>query len=306
MSSNHQTPESPKGLAGFILSILQSPQKLVHWIVFALVAATLYQNYKSPEETAKVMAQAGDLSGTLYTKSAAAPLFPTTSSNLPIQEITKGKGVTARCGQTATFRYHAMDSAGKNILEEKIHTLTLGKASSPLEKNLQAMVIGSQIGALRQLAVSRQILQPEKPVEEGATLVMSLQSITPAFPENRALFRVYESSAGYGHSYACGESVQVKLTITQLDGQVLSLPQEGVLSFTLGSSTLPMGLEAALENMPTGSKRSILLPPTYQAALQPSTNTIVLPLPKDQSVIIDAEVLGDGALTPAVDTTTKP
>lgn len=292
--SDHEEEKRPSGVAGWLLKLLSSPQKLAHWLLFFMILFIVKDYVFGRHTQATATAQPGDLTGQLVRKNDALPLFPVFTNRPQAQTLHEGKGMVARCGQTITYSYKLTDSTSNNVQEEATEsapkTMVLGQTSTLLSHYVQALLIGQPIGTALRASLTAKDLNPEASATSAFTLETKLLGATPAFPESQAPLRVFEIAAGSGQQLECGEYVTVALSGQTADGQPLDqLPN--TLSFRYGANEVPLGLEAALEHMARGGKRTAIIPPAYRVPLKKNAQRMILSLPEATTSIIDIHLI---------------
>ena len=212
--------------------------------------------------------------------------LPQTLKKLAVQDTLSGTGAFATCGQKATVNY-AMIAKGEDNASIKDPafsdlTFTIGDDTAPTYLNQG--IVGMSKGG------KRVIYTPESEIFEA-----KLVDISPTLPDFSA-YRILGDTSETGDIYNCGMAVKLHVSIWNMAGKKLfdsketSKENNGTpLTFTLGKSEVFLGLEQGALGMTIGSKRSLIVPPSFQKTLNANAPLIKFPLPKNQTIIVDIE-----------------
>jgi len=224
--------------------------------------------------------------------------------------VSRGEGRAVFCGQTLTYR----EQTKTGWSEEK--TQRLGDLATPYKKSISWGVSHARLGDVVELTIPKDLAQSnffgspaeaEKPVKR----VVELLAATPELPQAGAMeLRRYVIDGEAGYPQRCGDLAVFHLTLWDATGKLLfsSLGEKPVY-LPLGSGSVPLGLELALQEMGPGAIYSVVIPPELLEPLaknkapeappaeleaQPYPN---LTLPKGHVIIADLNFLRDMPLT---------
>jgi|GEM_PF-987790 len=266
---------------------------LIRWIVLGVLGFSLYQGFylnDAKKHTAKALANAA----------AVAPVatdcgndfhFPFTpdllmwNSLLKIntQDIKQGSGEGAVCGQQAKLHYEYTDLQGK-LLEKGDKETYLGEGK--LLKGLELGMLGMKLAGERKIEIKPELaFYQDKTVAsevKNKPLIANviLDGLTPELPKSDMPMRFLVTKTGRGRQAFCGDNVTIKLAIWKLDGTKIFATEEKSLSFIMGSSAMPIGIEQAINELPENSEVTVIIPPAYTKPLltdKPAVLPVTLP-----------------------------
>lgn len=263
-----------------------------------------FTNKKTPSVSLPDAAQEVAKEAVEHAKQAKNHLLSPTADNLVIQDITEGTGAPAICGQTVTVAYQAYATDNSQLddsaTKEKPLSFTIGQ-----HKVMPAFdegVVGMRIGGVRKFFAPAEYAYGAEgfdkkglPTDQGVTFEVQLLNITPPLPApEETSFRAIQNQQGLGPELACGASAEFNVTIWAMDGHKLFTTtgeKAAPLTLTPGTAKHFSGLEIAALGMRPSGKRTMIIPPAYQKRLDKAAETLEIPFPKDQTVLVDIERL---------------
>ena len=244
--------------------------------------------------------------------SVASVLLPTWYPSVRVEEIKQGEGSGAVCGQRATLRYQYATDNGKVIYSgmDKDATVTLGGGG--LLRGMDNGLLNMKPGGERRInfpaALAFEHLENLNALHGGDAFntklddlrksvvhaQASLSKLSPALPDGSMPLRIIEQRFSNKSRIQCGDTVRAQVALWKLDGTKLFTTRDKKLpiTFTIGKSQLPFGLEQAMLGMGEGSQRTAIIPPSYTQPLVDSDENALggLKLPEE---IILAEIFID-------------
>jgi FKBP-type peptidyl-prolyl cis-trans isomerase 2 len=291
MASKPQPPSSEK------LS------RMVRWVVIAFFAYAIAHAFIKPgsePETAVTNGAPGDKT----TKSkdcntATGPIFPSfallpsITPQLRADDTTQGTGEPAVCGQTASISYEYATRKGQVIfstqnLKKPVEDVHIGKGD--LLPGLEQGIIGMKQGGERILTIPPALafyyLPDVKTLRHGdafhlpadqeiknqtITAKVKLMALSPALTPSAMLPHIIDTHFSNDKRALCSDTVTIALNVWKMDGTLLysSTQQKTPLTFTLGASEVPLGLEEAVTGIAKDSQRIVIMPPGYSKPLDP-------------------------------------
>ncbi len=228
-------------------------------------------------------------------------IFPSYVAALRLKDNELGKGLPAVCGQEATITYQAFldekpmeDSA----TAEKPLTFVIGEhAVMPV---FEQGVIGMQPGGKRSLVAPSNLAYGAKgfarddvPPNAMARFEVTLLGVSPPLPSpDESPYRIANVGAGGGTPILCGEPIKAHIIVWGTDGKKLYDTREGgkdPIAFTPGKSEVFLGLEQGVIGMVPGATRTLIVPPTFQKLMRGDKPATQIPLPENQTVLVDVE-----------------
>lgn len=229
-------------------------------------------------------------------------ILPAEPTVLTIQDVKLGEGAHALCGQTVKLAYEAATTDGEPIEDSAsksapfVFTLGNKKALPAFEEGIEGMQIGGirKLTAPASMAYGAEGFGREKiPLNHTIVFTAELLDITPRLPApDTTSFRYVDVQQGAGPEVTCGSATKVHLTVWGTDGSKLFTTHgedTPPLTITPGSSTHFLGLEDSVIGMMPGGFRTVIVPPLFQKTLHGARETLEIPFPKGQTVLVDIE-----------------
>ncbi|MFO0388717.1 MAG: FKBP-type peptidyl-prolyl cis-trans isomerase [Alphaproteobacteria bacterium] len=289
----------------------QQDASWMKWLLafFVLYAVFIHQKpapKNAPDTAGETVEPAKqDLSPTIIADNLSSykeKIFPSRAGALRIRDMTLGSGIPAVCGQEVTVTYNTFYSDGKPYTD----TAPKDKPSIYIigEKKMMPVfehgVIGMQPGGERSVYAPPNYAygvegfkREDVPPNTLMRFDISLISTSPALPNpDTSLYRITYVRQGVGIAVICGERIKAHVTVWGMDGKKLFSSKDTngePLQFTLGLSEVIVGLEQGVIGMTSGEIRTIIIPPEFQKPLRKDTPDIKIPLPANQTVLVDVE-----------------
>lgn len=278
----------------------------MNWIVLFLIAAAAFQNFSSHTATEGH----GDGTSSLNLPSfeqlqqARAKIFPAQEAVLTLQDVQPGSGAPATCGQQVAVAFTTYDDANIPLddaaSKESPLRFTLGQHKVP--PALEEGVAGMKPGGLRNIYAppakaygAEGFAKSGMPSGAPVRFTVELLEASPKLPAPGATaFRFFDTRKDAGPVLGCGDSAKLAITVWATGGEKLYPTGEAktaALPITPGSGQQFLGLEQAVIGMAPGGARSAIVPPEYQKILNQSAETLDIPFPKDQTVLVDIEAV---------------
>lgn len=262
----------------------------------------------------------------------SVPLFPVSTPSVGITDLTEGTGALAHCGQHVSLRYTYTSRGGDIIfsnMEGKETTQNVPLGGREMLAGFERGVIGMKVGGLRDLVIPPILaFGGVKKIEtlrdhtkfhfSGDTSIVnaraSLLAVTPELPATEMPLRIVEQHMGDGAAVECGSSLSIQLALWKLDGTLLfSTEGKAPLTFTVGSSHMPFGVEEGVIGLTLGGSRTLIIPPGYLSPLFPSDDYLLkdVKLPSNEIVLAVVKMVSPpspakNASNAGADTTEKP
>jgi FKBP-type peptidyl-prolyl cis-trans isomerase len=238
----------------------------------------------------------------------ATPLLPSLVSEVHTENTAVGTGEPAVCGQNATLRYEYA-TENKKIVFSNLKT---GDAShiriggNELLHGVEIGVIGMKPGGERTMLIPaslafehvKEIHQLKnnaefkfQPSSESINAKASLLALSPTPPSSSLPLRIVNQAFHSGPPVNCGDTVTANIVLWKLDGTSLfSTADSKPLTFTLGDSKVPFGIEQGIIGMAEGSERTLIIPPAYMHILRGDAGTALLPT-TDEIILAEIKLL---------------
>lgn len=304
---------------GFV--VLQNSWRIIHWgdhepetparPAETTAAATPIGTIAPPQPQRQV-----DCSGSGQDNFSflAMPMLPVPMESVSITDTKLGEGQPAVCGQKVTLRYQYASPEGTvffSNLKQGAETKDVRLGTHEVLRGMETGIVGMKLGGERMIGIpaTLALAKPEfteklrdrdalKDIAPYQAIIakVALLSATPPLPESGLPLRRIQHGFGEGHEALCGEQVHVLLTLWKLDGTQLYTTGVGKpLSFTLGKSEVPLGIEMGVSEMVPGSSRSLIIPPAYMKPLDASLGSKNLladaNLPEDEIIMADLRIV---------------
>lgn len=279
----------------------QKQNALINWalIIIVLVAVLHHQSKKPRTESAIAKLE---LPSIKVFEEAQKKILPDSPARVTVQDTESGTGAPAVCGQKASVALSALDAHDKELpysfSKDAPLTFTIGekKVVPALEEGLVGMKPGGTRNIFAPAAFAFGAegfkdsgIDNSTPVRFTVTL-LKLEPDLPA-PETTA-FRFHDTRRGMGPALLCGETSPLHITVWDTEGkQLFTTKGEGKspISLTAGSGSQFLGLEHAAIGMKKGTNRTAIVPPAFQKTLSEGPETLKIPFPKQQTVLVDIE-----------------
>lgn len=212
--------------------------------------------------------------------------FPQAVRKLSWQDTKEGTGEFAICGQKATINYRSLPVNPKSNttyiddLNNVAFTIGEGTQNTALEKGLIAMKKGG----------TRTIFAATDENGNDEKFEIELVDISPAIPPVIG-YRILGDTQERSDSFACGAKVKLNVKIADTEGKKLFASGDKPIEFTIGKSEVFLGLEQGALGMTPHSKRTIIIPASFQKTMNGNKPIIDFALPKNQTVIVDIETV---------------
>ena len=228
-------------------------------------------------------------------------IFPERAAGLRINDVEKGGGDYAVCGQRVTVAYESFLAQGNKLPDaaskEKPLTFTIGgRHVMPV---FDSGVIGMKVGGKRSIIAPPLMSyglddyhRDDVPKGANVRFEMELLSISPKLPDVAVMpYRIAEVGIGKGMMLVCGEQANLRIKIWDLTGKILytNSADKEPLSIAMGKSEVMLGLEQGVIGMQEGGTRLLIIPPAFQQTMSGAKAKFSFPLPKDQTVMVEVE-----------------
>jgi len=224
----------------------------------------------------------------------AGVIMPSTVPTILVEDLNPGKGDRAMCGQHVTLRYQYELENGDILFssikggEPEHAVIGDGSLLHGLELGLMGMKPGGErkisfppefgfgtVKDMHALKDSDRFTLPGQKDISRSVIVATAQLIdaSPAIADSTLPLRVITRRFSGGTTSQCGDNVTLELTIWKMDGtKLFSTTDQGhPLSFRIGTSPLPYGIEQAVIGMAQGGQRTVIIPPAFSASLNPAS-----------------------------------
>jgi FKBP-type peptidyl-prolyl cis-trans isomerase len=221
----------------------------------------------------------------------AREVYPSYGKSIRYQDVVKGTGDVAACGQKVTVNITAYSEKDKPLesflMPEKPVTFTVG-VDAPNESWGRA-VMGMRMGGVRQLSVGARMVYPDakEPPIESYQFDVELVALEPLATNPAAVFSHSVVQEGVGDGLRCGDEASILLHMWSVKGALLFTTNDREpLTLHLGKSHYGHGLDRGLIGLEPGEIRKLTLPPEYQIqTVEPVS--LRLPFPKDEIAIVE-------------------
>ncbi len=285
--------------------------KVMRWVVLAFFGyAIIHSIHHGPKPDDKnLQAQAAQQTSepkkeedcSRHMPLLSIPLLPQITMAVHTQDVRKGTGSAAVCGQTADVKYEYIAHDGK-ILDKGEKKITIGDGK---------LLHGAEIGMIGMLpGGTRKIIMPPPFVYTGSPLTpirqdignkpvtasITLHDLEPSLPSSAFPLRMMNMSMGSGGTVTCGDKVLADITVWKADGTEVFSTGKSPVSFIAGKSQVPYGIEQGAMGAMSGAERVIILPPSYNKPLisNPDTHGALPPLPENEILVARIEILHVG------------
>ncbi len=182
--------------------------------------------------------------------------------------LQEGKGDSAICGQTITYRL--IEGYGENQKISKTRSLQLGSSRIPL--GITRGIEGMKVGEVRQLTVPPTLQKTQDQLEDVALLntqiTIELVSISPQLPEAQLPIRRFVARSSSGLGLQCGDIAPLNMAIWSNTGELLfDNRNTDPAYFIIGQNHMPYGVERGVTQMAPGGLYTLALVPDYLAPL---------------------------------------
>lgn len=283
----------------------QAGNAAMNWIILGMVALAFTNHflYRTDSSLPEMVKDTADRT-MLDLKDYRNRILPPQPLALTLQDLRLGEGAPAVCGQTATLAYQAYGSDGGKLNDsataEAPYRFTIGakKALPAFEEG----VVGMQKGGIRRLHAPPRYAygapgfdRGALPVNDSITFEAQLLDLSPALPDPaQTSFRFIEAQRGFGPVIPCGEAARVHITVWSTEGRKLFTSRDagrGPITVTPGSAAHFTGLEYSVLGMKPHGRRTAVVPPPFQKPLSGAADTLDIPFPGAQTVLVDIEAL---------------
>lgn len=284
--------------------------KITRWVLMAFFAYVLIHSVRDytapPQPVAPVAAPV--TSEAPRAVDCDKKRFPLLAVMLPqlmmkpdITDVTKGSGDPAFCGQEADVRYVYRDNSNKVIGKGSKH-IAIGDGQ--IARGAEIGMAGMKAGGERKMSIPDvlsythdgdiKLLQNmgSKPMSANITL----ERLSGAYPSSPMPLRSVITRVGGGTEIRCGDIVSANLYLWKTDGTPVFSSDDKPVTFTLGKSEVPYGVEQALMGTREGGEITIIIPPVFAKPLIDNKDSKVLVpgLPDNEVLVARIEVLQVG------------
>jgi len=311
--------------------------RYMRWIVLLFIAYALWHSTfstrgLSPESPHPSSGQAStgikdkdcnapDLLGDF--SALALTILPTYSPEIHAKDIKAGEGEPAQCGQHATVQYEYALKDGtiifSNMSDKEGAGVNIG--SNTMLPGLERGIIGMKPGAEREVlippslafdAVKESItkIPPAKLTGQTIHAKIALLALSSDVAKSSMPLRFVNTAQGGGVLAQCGDRVRINITLWKMDGTKLfsTLDKGEPVSFILGQSEVPYGVELGIQGMREHGQRTLIIPPAYTARLhvsaQPDPSLAAISLPANETVLAEVALISSALKMPAISTAT--
>lgn len=276
-------------------------QQIVKWMIVLFLGYTLWNSaFHSPKPLFPVTAPKNNDSGKTAdcpSKLSEFPLFnidlvPRYIPTVRIENTKPGDGAQAICGQKATYSYEY--TVRQKVVDKGEKTIIIGggDALHGTELGLIGMKPGGErlVGMPPELAISRNGTEKLPPEAKGQVVSakLALKELSSALPSPSFPLRAIDDQVGSGMYARCGDEVSADLSVWKVDGTKVYSTAGKPVTFVIGSSVLPYGIEAGTIGMLDNSGRLIVMPPAYSeplAAHADGDKPPAYPLPRETLLV---------------------
>lgn len=225
----------------------------------------------------------------------AMPLHPVIVPSIAVSNLKDGSGAPASCGQKVSLRY-LYSTRGGNIIFSNMDkgepTKDVIIGGGELLPGLERGLIGMKPDGERDITMAPSLGFTTKTKTETLrnheqfrfagtsdtlTARATLISASPPVPSTALKLRTVDQRIG-GDSdpVQCGNTVSMILSLWKLDGTlVYSNEGKTPLTFRIGMSQVPYGIEQAVINMTVGGKRTVIIPPEWIEPLRKDAKSLL-------------------------------
>lgn len=221
----------------------------------------------------------------------ARQVYPSYGKEIRYQEITKGQGDVAACGQKVTIGVTAYYEEGKPIeaflRPEEPFSFTIG-VDAPNEAWGRG-VRGMRVGGVRKLNVGARLVYPdtEKPPIKQYEFDIHLLNMEPLASNPAFAFSHSVVQEGLGDGLKCGDEAEILTHIWSASGKLLFTTNDREpITLTLGRSQYGHGFDRGLVGLKHGEIRKLTLPPEYQNQLI-EPDVFRIPFPSNEIAIVE-------------------
>lgn len=277
--------------------VKQAPQ--IGWGTKAPAPATQTADTSQPSKPDAQDCERGSLFSNF--SMLAMPLHPVVVPSIAVSNLKDGSGEPTVCGQKVSLRYLYSTRGGDVIFSnmdkgEPTKDVIIG--GGELLPGLERGLIGMKPDGERDVTMAPSLGFAAKTkvdtlrdhekfkftsTSDTLTARATLLSATPPVPSTSLKLRTIDQRIG-GDSdpVQCGNTVSMVLSLWKLDGTlVYSNENKAPLTFRIGMSQMPYGIEQAVINMTVGGRRTVIIPPEWMEPLrkdsQPLLEGITLP-----------------------------
>ncbi len=221
----------------------------------------------------------------------ARNVYPSYGKSIRYQDVTKGIGDVAACGQKATVKiiaYAEKDKPLEDFLRpKKPVTFTIG-VDAPNEAWGRA-VLGMRVGGSREMSVGARLVYPDAktlPIE-GYQFDIDLAALDPLASNPAAVFSHSVVQEGSGEGLNCGDEATIFLHMWSAKGALLFTTNDrDPLTLQLGRGQYGHGLDRGLVGLEPNEIRRLTIPPEYQnQKIEPVA--LRLPFPSNEIAIVE-------------------
>lgn len=293
-----------------------SVMKATRWILMAFFAYVLFHSLfqsaippKQDTANTPVIEQHGsesaraapDCDKKRFPLFSFSPLLPQLVVTVHGTEVIKGKGEPVFCGQKVEIRYEYKDGSNK-VIGKGTKQIAIGDGQ--LVRGAESGMIGMREGGKRTINIPAPLAYTHdadikqlvdinsKPMTADITLVKPLST----YPSSSMPLRNLMTSMGDGTVASCGDKVSVGLTLWKTDGTKIFSSEEKPITFTLGKSDVPYGIEQPLLGTREHSEMTIIIPPEFLKSLdgRDKYKELLPGVPENEVLIAQTELLHIG------------
>jgi FKBP-type peptidyl-prolyl cis-trans isomerase FkpA len=284
----------------------REPKPTPPWVMWALIGAAVFAFLTNSQRAGNEKPTFERTSRYLKDerhfnfKNMQDKIVPSTRA-LSVHEDAPGEGTPAVCGQEVKVAFTAtLDKDTVVDQADKEHPLIFTLGHNAVMPVFEKGVLGIYPGGKRTIETPpmyayglEKYKRDDVPEGSQVTFAIELLAATPTVPTN-VPYRVFDTAFGSGANINCGDTARAHVTVWGLDGNKLySTKDEGHLPivFTPGKREVFFGLEQGIIGMIQGGSRTMIVPPALQKPLGGGAAAVAIPLPKNQTVLVDVEAL---------------
>ncbi|HEU5048668.1 MAG TPA: FKBP-type peptidyl-prolyl cis-trans isomerase [Rickettsiales bacterium] len=290
-----------------------SLQSVGRWVVLVILAYGLFHTTyilpKKPvpqEPQPSSVPQANKPDADCAKKSVfplmSVPLLPGLIPVIKSEDAATGTGEAAVCGQKALVTY-SYGPPKKDPTASGTKEIVIGGGSEP--HGVELGLIGMKPGGKRTVTMPYPMTMAISPIEAVMTkqhevkipsliAQLELKKVEPAVPVSAQPLRFINTDIiGNGGEAMCGDRVIAEITLWKMDGSKFFSTEDKPLTFVIGQSQLPYGIEQGIGGMMEGGVRLVVVPPAYAKPLIDSgEKSRLLPsLPENEMILAEIRLL---------------
>lgn len=213
--------------------------------------------------------------------------------NNSILNVLEGEGTPVECGDTVTVSYTTRLVSGQVIENTKIPK-TFQVGNKDVIKGIEYALIGMKKGGIRRLIVPPRLAYIETKFSknlvagnEFITIDLELKDLEPIHLNEKAQLKIFDDSKNdQAHIIACSNPVYFTYKISDATGKEI-ITSPGIVSFVLGSKSVPNVINKIFNNIMSHSRRTAMLSSNLLYNKEVSFLPKNFQFPKEQMLIFE-------------------